>query len=373
MGHHLWAVALALSAAVLGCRSTGSTVGGQPPPRVGVTFLGKVSWPTSPRFAETDVGGLSSITWDRQRGVYYALSDDRGDRQPSRFYTLAIDLGDDRLDSEDIRVTAVHTLRDATGAVFGPRVLDPEGLAVGGDGRLFLSSEGAAASGIAPFVREFERDGRERRGLELPAHLLPDGSGGRGVRDNLALEALAVSPDGRWLFVGSENALAQDGPEATPDVASPSRLLRYDLARGRWAGEFLYWTEPVAGRPSADGLANNGLVELLALDDHRLLALERSYAEGWGLSIRLFQVSLTGADDIASRDALAGLTATIRPVRKHLVAHLERFAGTLDNIEGMTFGPPLADGRRLLLLVGDNNFSATQQTQFLAFALRGLD
>ena len=41
----------------------------------------------------------------------------------------------------------------------------------------------------------------------------------------------------------------------------------------------------------------------------------------------------------------------------------------LDNVEGMTFGPKLPDGRRALLLVSDNNFSAAGFTQFLLFAV----
>ena len=36
---------------------------------------------------------------------------------------------------------------------------------------------------------------------------------------------------------------------------------------------------------------------------------------------------------------------------------------------GMTFGPDLADGRRLLVIVSDNNFSAGQFTQFIALAV----
>ena len=34
----------------------------------------------------------------------------------------------------------------------------------------------------------------------------------------------------------------------------------------------------------------------------------------------------------------------------------------------MTFGPNLADGRRSLVLVSDNNFAPAQFTQFLLFA-----
>ena len=36
----------------------------------------------------------------------------------------------------------------------------------------------------------------------------------------------------------------------------------------------------------------------------------------------------------------------------------------------MTFGPRLRDGRRSLVLVSDNNFAATQFTQFLLFAIK---
>jgi hypothetical protein len=35
----------------------------------------------------------------------------------------------------------------------------------------------------------------------------------------------------------------------------------------------------------------------------------------------------------------------------------------------MVLGPDLPDGRRSLILVSDNNFAATQFTQFLLFAI----
>jgi 3-phytase len=41
----------------------------------------------------------------------------------------------------------------------------------------------------------------------------------------------------------------------------------------------------------------------------------------------------------------------------------------IDNIEGMTFGPPLADGRQALVIVSDNNFLPSQFTQFIVLAL----
>ena len=47
-------------------------------------FLGIVTFPTGTIFADTEVGGLSSITYDYKKGVYYALSDDRSQTNPSR-------------------------------------------------------------------------------------------------------------------------------------------------------------------------------------------------------------------------------------------------------------------------------------------------
>ena len=41
----------------------------------------------------------------------------------------------------------------------------------------------------------------------------------------------------------------------------------------------------------------------------------------------------------------------------------------LDNVEGITFGPKLSDGRQSVVLVTDDNLSADQVTQFYAFAL----
>jgi hypothetical protein len=42
----------------------------------------------------------------------------------------------------------------------------------------------------------------------------------------------------------------------------------------------------------------------------------------------------------------------------------------VDNVEGMTWGPPLRSGERSLVFVSDNNFSASQVTQFIALAVR---
>ena len=63
-------------------------------PKSGLEFLGQAIVPSGTTFAGTRVGGLSSITYDKRRGVYYAVSDDPAD---VRFYTLRLDVRDGRL------------------------------------------------------------------------------------------------------------------------------------------------------------------------------------------------------------------------------------------------------------------------------------
>ena len=57
------------------------------------------------------------------------------------------------------------------------------------------------------------------------------------------------------------------------------------------------------------------------------------------------------------------------PVSQTEVFAFDDLGIPIDNIEGMTFGPSLPDGRNTLIIVSDNNFSAGQFTQFILLAL----
>ncbi len=62
-------------------------------PSVELEFRGQAIVPTGTSFQGTTVGGLSSITYDERRGVFYSIADDPSQFQPARFYTLGLDLG----------------------------------------------------------------------------------------------------------------------------------------------------------------------------------------------------------------------------------------------------------------------------------------
>jgi hypothetical protein len=333
-------------------------------------FRGQAIVPTGTTFAGTTVGGLSSITYDARRRVFYAISDDPGQFQPTRFYTVGLDVRDGRLTDGDVRFEDVTTLLAPDGQPYPPSSLDPEGLALTRDRQLIFTSEGLPNSLVDPFVRRASLRGRFLGSLPLPQPFLATADRSSGVRPNLGFESAGVR--GGSLYTAVENALYQDGPAATVTNGSPARILRHDLRTGRLERQWVYETDPVAEPPvPATQFSVNGLVELLPVDDGHLIAMERSFsvgAPGTGNSIKLYDVSLRGATDVNGLDRLEDAPRRIRPVRKRLLLDLADLGIPLDNVEGLTFGPPLRDGRRSLVLVSDNNFAATQFTQFLLFA-----
>ena len=361
------AIALALVAIFAGGGGAAASDGSKPP---SLEFLGQAIVPTGATFAGTTIGGLSSITYDASRGVFYSLSDDQSVFASARFYTLSIDVSHERLTDADLHFLGVTTLKAPDGLPYAPMSLDPEGLTLTKSGQLVVTSEGFANRGIPAFARLYDLDGTFSGELALPTAFAPTGAT-HGIRQNLALEAAAVAPNGRALFLGMENALVQDGPAASLTSGSPSRILRYNLQTGRLDRQYVYVTDPIAQAPvPATQFAVNGLVELLPFNDEYMLSMERSFSvgvRGTGNTIKLYSVAIPGADDIGNVDSIAGID--VHPVRKTLLLDLDTLGIPLDNVEGMTIGPRLPDGRRSLVMVSDNNFAASQFTQFLLFAL----
>jgi hypothetical protein len=324
--------------------------------KLDLRFRGQAIVPTGTMFAGTTVGGLSSITYDRRRDVFYTVSDDQSVLQPVRYYTVGLDLRDGRLSDDDVRFEDVTTLLAPDGNPYAPMSVDPEGLALTKDRRLILTSEGIPARLIDPFVRRYSLGGSFLGSLPVPQPFRVTADQSSGVRPNLGFESAGVSRDGRYLFTATENALYQDGPAATVANGSPARLLRYDLRRSRLDRQWVYETDPVAEPPvPPTQFSVNGIVDLLPIGRDRLIAMERSFsvgAAGTGNTIKLYEVSLRGS-----------------PVRKKLLLNLDDLGIPLDNVEGLTFGPRLRGGSRSVVLVSDNNFAAAQFTQFLLFAL----
>jgi hypothetical protein len=342
-------------------------------------------------FQATTVGGLSGIDYDPAQDLWFALSDDRSDLQPARFYTLRLGITGDALAPPMLLGTT--PLRRPDGSLFLNRrrdpaaeVPDPESIRWrAATGTLLWTSEGDAGRGHAAALFEMALDGRALRRFTLPAHFAADPAGRTGPRPNLGFEGLALTPDGRSAWVAMENALVQDGPMPTVGAAGgPCRITRFDLATGQAVAQRAYVPDAIPQAPFPTiGLADNGISEILALDDHRLLVLERAYMMGVGNSLRLYEVDTRdGTETLAMPTLAAPPQGRWTAMRKTLVADFAAFTGAqpdgrpglrrLDNTEGMAWGPRLPGrderpGNRTLVCVSDDNFNPTQTTQFIAF------
>jgi hypothetical protein len=368
---------------------------------IALEYLGQQIVPTGQAFQGTTVGGLSGIDRVVATGRYVAISDDRSAVNAARSYELSLDINQFRRSATPgqagVTFQAVTTILQANGQPFAANTLDPESIRVNpNNGNLIWSNEGQrGGAGVPalqnPTVREMTTTGTAVRDFNVPTRYNPVGSaagttpGDTGIRNNLAFESLTFSPDGRTLYTATENALLQDGTASTLTTGSPARILSFNASTGAAGAEYVYPVSAVALAPNpAGGFATNGLVELLALGDQQFIAVERSFAVGaatpgvgpngqpTGNTIRLYQVDLRNATDVSGFDLGNGTAYTA--ASKTLLLDLSDLRNddgsvlALDNIEGITLGP-VVNGKQTLVLVSDNNFGATQFTQFLALSV----
>ena len=336
-----------------------------PAPRL--HLIGETRLPHKLRYQNTTVGGLSGIDFDPASGVLYLLSDDGGSQSPPRFYTARLAIANDKL--SDIELTGVTFLQGLTAP-------DPEAIRWHAASQSLLwTSEGNALLLAAPSLQQARLDGTLVRTFDLPAMF---GFGlTTGARINKTFEGLAIAPDGRSAWLAMEAALRQDGPEPTVGApGGPCRFTQIDIATAKTGGAALrqitYVPDAIPKAPvppNAD--ADNGVVEVLMLDAHRMLVLERAYMAGLSdierNSMRLYIIDTRLATDTLGIAALKPGNHT--PAAKTLVADFASFSALtrLDNTEGMCWGPKLPNGNRTLLVVSDDNFNPRQITQFLAF------
>jgi hypothetical protein len=358
------------AAALVGCAVPTSPAPRSTAPQR-LRLLGEATLPHKMNFQGTTVGGLSGLDHDPATGTWVALCDDRSELQPARFYTLgvALDAG-----SLTVNVRGVTTLRTASGQPFprrqlGGEVVDPEAIRLlPRSAGVLWASEGDYRSNQSPTLREARLDGTQVREIEVPATLRYGSRPGSGARDNNTFEGLALTPDARTAWVAMEAALHQDGPE--PGVGRPGgpcRFTAFDIGTGRAVRQVAYLPDAVPRAPLVPGgFSDNGVSEILMLDAHRMLVLERSFSMGAGMSLRLYEIDTgEGTDTLASERLAAG---NYRPVAKQLVADFDHLGlSRLDNTEGMCWGPRLPNGRRTLVCVSDDNFNPLQVTQFAAF------
>lgn len=351
-------------------------------------LIGQQVLPRRLEFQGTTVGGLSGIDYDPVNNRYVLISDDRtatDSAQAPRMYTAQLTF--DANGFTGVQFLSTFAMKQPSGAVYpkvpDPLVADPEAVRIDrATGNLVWVSEGdrtlASASTptariIDPFIREIKADGTAVREYSLPT-MFKMSSSEQGPRGNLVFEGLTFTPSNAKAVVIMEGALFQDGATPTTSSGSLSRITVFDRAGGSAIAQYVYPIDKVQAEPVPAGqFTVNGPTEILALSESRFLVLERSFSIGViGNQLRLYEINISNATNVLSIAALTSSNHT--PVTKRLVLDFETLKvqlGGIANLEGMTFGPKLPNGRQSLIVVADDNFptadSATDRNQILVF------
>ena len=266
--------------------------------------------------------------------------------------------------------------------------LDPEGIRVSSDGRsVFVSDE------YGPYVYQFDRaTGQRLRKFDLPAGFAISNLSSSGNAEiagnttgrvaNKGMEGLAISPDGKTLFGFMQSPLAQDGG----DGGRYNRIVKIDIASGN-VTQFAF--------DNQIGTKAYNSSELLALNDHELLVLERDgkgMGDGSKAAVKqLIKIDLTGATEVSGiADLRTQPSAAIVGTRFLDIKAALNAAGVPDalipaKLEGIAFGEDVVvNGKTMhtLYLANDNDFLATAVpnggstpvaygNQFYVFAFEG--
>ncbi len=235
---------------------------------------------------------------------------------------------------------------------------DVEGIAIDRPGGTVLVADESSSS-----IRRFDLATFAACGsLRVPPIFAPP-----NLRPNLGLEALGCLRGEAW--TANEEALVSDGPVSSMQAGAWVRLQRFD-AEGFPSGQWAYRCDSISAMTDLVELERSGIVDLVPWDRDTLLVLEREFGGSVipDFRSRLYAVDLSAATDVSDVRMLPA--GGFVPARKALV--WER-SFPFTNFEGMALGPPLAGGRRSLLLVSDDGVGVGGQNQrLLALAVRAV-
>ena len=254
---------------------------------------GQGSIPAPDPFPDQPVGGYSALLDSKGKNTYIAMPDNGyGSKANSEDFILRVDRV--RVDyetarggSSEVEVLGSVMLRDPDGKIpfpitdengSGQRLLtgsdfDPESMRVARDGTFWFGDE------FGPFLLQTDRTGKVLRApVPLPGVKAPEDPGRPEQPVNLpsssGFEGMAISKDGRYLYPSLERAL-------TTDSNTQRRLIyQFDLRQGRYTGEtWAYKADPVIPT-TPPGQAQHVIGDLTALDNNRLLVIERDFRQG---------------------------------------------------------------------------------------------
>ncbi|MFW0716452.1 esterase-like activity of phytase family protein [Pedobacter sp. N23S346] len=335
--------------------------------------------PLNTTFQNTFVGGLSGIDYDVKNDQYYLISDDPSQFSTARIYTAKIAVKDNKIDS--IYLNDVIFISQEGGSPY-PKYQYGKNLKADGESvrydpsrkTLVWSNEGERlyrpmdTTIVQPALTFISLAGKYIDTVPLPKgfHITKQEY---GVRKNAFFEGLTYADQYKTLYASLEEPLYQDGePSAFQFGKALTRILKFDVNQKKNTAQYAYNLDALPIKPTIESDWNlNGISEILAVNHHTLLVMERAWAKGRDdhSFVKIYLVDLNGAENVIDNPSF--IKNPPKPLKKKLLFDFDRLNIHVDNIEGVTFGPKLPNGHNSLIFCVDNNFGKTQIQQFFLF------
>ncbi|MCM5662252.1 esterase-like activity of phytase family protein [Galbibacter mesophilus] len=351
-------------AAIYSCSSTKN----KPTADTKMVFLDEYIFPNKIMLNNTEIGGLSGI--DSYEDKYVLVCDDS--KNP-RFYMADVQINNTLIDTVIFQKVVEFSLDDP---FMETTFFDLESVLYREvSEELLFSSEGNIKDKRDPSLFKTTAEGSFVNSYSIPSYFYAESE--QGPRHNGTFEGLARSFNNDGFWVATELPLKKDGEEPkTTETYSPVRITYYNWENENPQRQFIYQLDKIDKRPKGD-FAVNGVSEIFMVSTEKMLVLERSYSSGWGKKangLKIYEINITNAENSLEKENLS--EEKIETVEKKLVFDLASLrkkltSKSIDNIEGICFGPTLENGHKTVLLISDNNFNKLdpQVNQFLLFEI----
>ncbi len=302
------------------------------------------------RFQNTLIGGLSGIDYDGDN--FYFVVDDSNN---PRILKASIQFNKDTISKIDF--LKLIEVKDSS-VFFKENALDLESVIYDKkEDEFHLVSEGSINKGKEPSIFKINAEGNFISAFEIPEYLKTRG------KHNASFESSTLSIDEKGIWTAMEGVIKGDGEEpAFTKTNSPIRLTLFNKNLGQAKKQYAYMLDGIE-KPKKGKINLNGVTAILADTETTFFVLERGYQSGYnsyGNTVKLYRSKIkettTNTLNIESLESTEYI-----PMEKELVLNFNDIKehltnGIIDNIEGITFGPLLANGNRSLIVVSDDNF-----------------
>lgn len=374
-------------------------------------FLNSFSFPSEFGGKKDQIMGISSLSFDAHDGVLYGASDDSGYCSYTKYLTLSCPDTYARMFSIRIRTTQdehhkqsvqgelniinpIYFLDSAGGRITYGKI-DVEGMTSTPEGNFLLISEQDISAPVyfPPMLFEYSRDGKLLKEYKLPKKffsswgrknvtgMLTMGATNKwatGCQENKCFEGVSRVPGDDSYVAMTEQSLAQDRK------ANYLRLIQFNLHSSKndevqLLTEHAYEMAPLEDSITAGSIKQSrGVSDILALGKNDYLVIERSYipykekAKDPLSVIRVFRTTCENCTDVKEHHSL-DKASSIVIMKKTLVLDMlsvkDEQGQTINNlnIEGMSWGPKLADGSNTIIFSSDNGDNTSNPTRFLVF------